>query len=147
MLIVCRPIPLENPSVIIQLQNLLKKSTGLEASVQVRFSRISHTLTKLTSIYRQGWDPDPEAREPRKKKVVPRESLVVKKEMHRCYHDGKWGVREHPDALLNSDWEFGIAIVTVEHWDYERIRIDYAIEELNGTWYISFDPPLTPILY
>ena len=103
--------------------------------------RISHTLTKLTSIYRQGWDNDLEGR---KIRVVPRESLDMKKEKHRCYHEGKWSDREHPDSLLNPNWEFGIAYVTLN--DANK-RVDDAIKALNGTWYVSFEPPFTPILY
>ena len=63
---------------------------------------------------------------------------------HRCYHEGKWSNREHPDSILDPDWEFGIAYVALED---ANNGINDAIKELDGTWYVSFEPPFTPILY
>ena len=71
----------------------------------------------------------------------------MKKGKHRCYHEGKWSDRDHSDSLPNPDWEFGIAYVTIEHEDTEKDRVHDAIKKLNGTWYVSFDPPFTLILY
>lgn len=63
---------------------------------------------------------------------------------HRCYHEGKWGDREHSDSIPNPDREFGIAYVALAN---ANSQVDNAIKELNGTWYVSFEPPFTPNLY
>ena len=73
--------------------------------------------------------------------MVPRGSLRMTKEKHRCYHEGKWGDREHPDSTPNPDWEFGIAYVTLED---ANTRTNDAIKELNGKWYVPFQPPFSP---
>lgn len=103
--------------------------------------KTSHTVTKLTSIYRQGWEKDPVTGD---KKKVPRESLGAMKVKHRCYHEGKWEDQDSlNDPIPTPNSNFGVAYVGLDDMD----RADQAIKELDRTGYVSFEPPFTPILY
>ena len=79
------------------------------------------------------------------KLFVEPESLETFKGKHPGYHEGKWGDENPPHDPPNG--QYGVAYVSLEGAEKVADKVDHAVALLDGTGYISFEPPFTPILY
>ena len=92
--------------------------------------RTSHTLTKLTSIYRQAWR---KGTGPRNNAVVAPQSLQGFPGKDHCRDKDQWVDRDPPHGPPKG--EFGTVFVCVESVD--EGKVDHGITKLNGTGYVS----------
>ena len=131
---------MDGDNVMDEIEKMLKNLTGSKATVMVRFSQNSTYTDKLTSIYRQGWikGTGTQGRD-----VVPPKSLQKFAGKDHCRDKDQWVDRNPPHGP--PEGEFGIVFVSVEN--VEQDKVDHAIAKLNGTAYVSCEPPFTPIPY